>query len=99
MSKIETTTTATTKVSKTKLARETAVAVLKRARRPMAMAEIVERVLADKRVVAAGVPEGTVRAQVNFALAEEPARIVRVDRGVYVHAETPRDAAPVEAGS
>jgi hypothetical protein len=85
----KTATPLTVKVSKTKIARETAVAVLKRAKRPLPMSELLEKVLADKRVIEAGVPKGTVSAQVNFSLAEDPPRIVRVGKGTYAHVDTP----------
>jgi hypothetical protein len=45
------------KPSKTKLAREASVAILKKANRPMPVAEIIEKTLADKQVAAAGIPK------------------------------------------
>jgi hypothetical protein len=84
----QTTETKTAKPSKTKLTRETAIRVLKRANRPLTIAELTAKVLADPKVKAAAVPKSTVSAQINFELAEAEPWIVRVERGVYRHADT-----------
>lgn len=84
----KTTTTAPAKVSKTKVGREALVGILKKANQPMTSSDLIDRALAVKAVKDAAVPRGTLAAQLNFALAEEPPRIRRVDRGVYAHVET-----------
>ncbi len=83
-------TVAAPKPSRTKLARETAINVLVKAGKPMAMSELVAKVLA--RPACKDIPRGTVSAQVSFELGEAEPRIVRHGRGVYAAA-----GAPVEA--
>lgn len=84
----------TEKVSKTKLARAAAIAALKAAGKPMLMADIVAAASKDAAVKKAGVPDPTIRAQVNFELAEKSPVIVRVARGQYAHKDA-KDKKPL----
>src|SRR4051794_27250279 len=68
---------------KTRIAREAMVAVTPPAGRPIGGGGALGPALADERVQAARVSRGTVGAQLTAALAEEPARIVRVCHGIY----------------
>lgn len=92
------TTPGVAKVSKTKIAREAAIAILVKADRAMTLAEIVEKTLTVKAVKDAGVPAGTISAQINFALAEDPPRIWRAGRALYAAIGVPGDATDATAG-
>lgn len=83
------------KPGKTKTAREVALRVLKQANKPMLMADIIAKVMQDAKIKEAGVPDRTVAAQINFEMAEEKPRIVRVDRGVYAHVDAADKTPPV----
>lgn len=89
-------TTPVKKPSRTKIAREALVAILVKANAPMDSKTLIERALADRKVKAACCPRGTVTAQLSFALAEDPARIVRVGRALYAAAGVEVEAAPAE---
>lgn len=83
------------KPGKTKTAREVALRVLKQANKPMLMADIIAKVMQDAKIKEAGVPDRTVAAQINFEMAEDKPRIVRVDRGVYAHVDAADKTPPV----
>lgn len=84
----------TPKISKTKVAREAAISVLKAHNKPMTMPELVAKVMTNAKVKEAGVPERTIQAQVNFELQEKQPMILRVDRGVYAHKDAADKKAP-----
>ncbi len=71
------------KVKKTVLARDTAVAVLQAKKEPMKMADIVEAVLADPAVKAAGVSKSTIAVQVSREANAEKPRIVKTASATY----------------
>ena len=84
------------KTSKTKLARATAIQILVKANRPMAATDLIAKVLATRAVRDAGIPKGTVSAQISFEVNEAEPKIVRHGRGVYAAAGV---KPPAEAGS
>jgi hypothetical protein len=71
------------KPKKTQLARDAAVAVLKAKKEPMKMADIVEAVLADPAVKAAGVSKSTIQVQVGREANGENPRIVKTASATY----------------
>lgn len=69
---------------KTLIVREVVVAILTKADEPVEMKTLVEKVLATKKVIDAGIPKPTVATQIGRMTGDEtPARIVKVGRGLY----------------
>lgn len=86
--------------SKTQIAKEAAVAVLKAANVPMTKPEIMSKTLDRKVVKDAGIEKGMISAQIYAALSE--GTIERVGRGTYAvpgAAPAPAAAAPAAAAA
>lgn len=79
---------------KTRIARDVIVAVLTEAGGPLTRRQALQRALADPKIEAAGVSEGTLSAQLTAAVAEQPPRILRLCRGVYAATDSTPTSIP-----